>query len=408
MSHPSPHRRRLTLGLFCCLVLTALAAPAGAAAADRYVSTSGSDSNACTAGAPCRSFDRANRSASPGMTVEVAAGSYGGQSIGNDTSKTSTNDVVFQPASGANVTLSGLSVPGRHVEVRNMQTGFVNVEGGSSSDITVRNGGGSGIFIGGGSSQVQILGGSYGAGSPNVAPVKVQGSPAPSDITFDGVIFHDAVRTDPNAHLECIYAADVQRLTVRNSQFRNCAIMDLFITKLSGVNPRDVLIENNFFDKTGSHASSLSKGYYSLVIANHLNNATNFTVRNNSFAESMSIDAGSLSNFKVEGNVGPLSTCRSGVAYAGNVWTSRSCSSSDRQAPSGFKDVAGYDLHLAAGSAAIDAMIAGSAPAADIDGQTRPAGNGPDSGADESGGSTTPPPADTTAPATTITGGPSG
>jgi hypothetical protein len=120
------------------------------------------------------------------MTVEVAAGSYGGQSIGNDATKTSTNDVVFQPAAGANVTLSGLSVPGKHVEVRNMLTGFVNIEGGSSSDVTVRNGGGGGIFIGGATSQVQIIGGSCGAGSPNVAPVKVQGSPAPSNITFDG------------------------------------------------------------------------------------------------------------------------------------------------------------------------------------------------------------------------------
>jgi hypothetical protein len=115
------------------------------------------------------------------------------------------------------------------------------------------------------------------------------------------VIFHDAIRTDSNAHLECIYAADVQGFTVRNSQFRNCAIMDLFITKLSGVNPRDVLIENNFFDITGSHGGSPSKGYYSLVVANHLDNATNFTIRNNSFAESMSIDSGSLSNFNVEG-----------------------------------------------------------------------------------------------------------
>jgi hypothetical protein len=339
--------------------------------------------------------------------VEVAAGVYGSQTVPVDASKTSATDVVIQPAAGATVTLGGLDVRGSHAEVRGMKTGFVDIEGSNIADITVRNGGGSGVFIGGGTSQVRIIGGSYGAGSPNVAPVKIQGSPAPSDITFDGVIFHDAVRTDPAAHLECIYAADVQRFTVRNSQFRNCAIMDLFITKLSGVNPRDVLIENNFFDITGSHSNSLSKGYYTLMVASHLDNATNFTIRNNSLAEGMSIDAGSVTNFKIEGNVGPLSACRSGVTYTANVWTSVSCSSSDKQAASGYVDPANYDLHLAAGSAAIDAMTAGSAPAADIDGDARPKGAAPDAGADErtagGGGG-----AYTTPPDTTIGTGPSG
>jgi hypothetical protein len=396
MPHHIRHRR--VLMSLAGLLAGVLALPGAALGADHYVAPGGSDGNPCTAVAPCQSFDRAYRAAAPGQLVEVAAGSYGGQNIPGDGSKTSEADVVFAPAPGAAVSLSGLDVRGSHAEVRDIHTGFVDVGGGTITDVTVRNGGGSGVFIGGGTSQVRIIGGSYGAGSPNVAPVKIQGSPAPSDITFDGVIFHDAVRTDPAAHLECIYAADVQRFTVRNSQFRNCAIMDLFITKLSGVNPRDVLIENNFFDITGSHSNSLSKGYYTLMVASHLDNATNFTIRNNSLAEGMSIDAGSVTNFKIEGNVGPLSACRSGVTYAGNVWTSRGCSSSDRQAPSGFKDVANYDLHLRAGAAAIDAMTRGTAPGTDIDGDPRPKGRAPDAGADEFGIGSTPGPAGAGAP----------
>jgi hypothetical protein len=398
-------RFRFVLGCACAL-MGALGSPAAASAADLFVTTAGSDTAACTSGAPCRSFDRAFRTAAPGAVVEVAAGSYGSQTIPADSSKTAAADVVFQPAGGATVTLGGLNVRGSHAEVRGIRTGFVDIGGSNISDVTVRGGEGTGIFIGGGTSGISIIGGSYGAGANNVAPVKVQGSPAPSNITFDGVIFHDAVRTDENAHLECIYAADIQGLTVRNSQFRNCAIMDLFITKLSGVNPRGVVIENNFFDKTGSHSNALSKGYYSLVVANHLDNATNFTIRNNSFNESMSIDAGTVSNFRVEGNVGPLSACRSGVTYGANVWQSRTCANTDKQAASGFVDAPNYDLHLAAGSAAIDWMTTGSAPAADIDGDARPKGSAPDAGADErvTGGGG----GDTTPPDTTISAGPTG
>src|SRR5215210_2853501 len=138
MPSSSARRRRLTLG-FCCLALTAAAAPASAEAADRYIATTGSDANACTATAPCRSFDRAYRSAAPGQVVEVAAGAYGGQSIPADASKASPDDVVFRPAAGADVTLGGLTVRGNHVEVRDMRTGFGDVEGGAVTDVTVRN-----------------------------------------------------------------------------------------------------------------------------------------------------------------------------------------------------------------------------------------------------------------------------
>jgi hypothetical protein len=379
--HTFHHRALLSLA---CVLAGALAAPVSAHAADRYVAPGGSDANPCSAVAPCQSFDRAFRTAAPGQSVEVAAGAYGGQSIPADGSKASEADVVFAPAPGAAVSLGGLDVRGSHVEVRDIATGYVDVEGGAITDVTVRNGGGNGIFVGGGTSNITFAGGSYG-GSQNVAPVKVQGSPAPAGITFDGVIFHDAVRTEESAHLECLYAADVQRFTVRNSQFRNCAIMDLFITKLSGVNPRDVLIENNFFDKTGSHAGGLSEGFYALMVADHLDNATNFTIRNNSFLESLSVSSGSVSNFQVVGNVGPLSACRSGVTYTANVWSTRTCSNTDKRAPSAFVNPGSYDFHIRVGAAAIDAMTTGDAPATDIDGDPRPKGRAPDAGADELG-----------------------
>ena len=71
-----------------------------------HLSPGGSDSGACTAAAPCRSLSRAYKLATPGQTVEMAAGTYSDTSLSLDSSKTSSADVVFQPAAGATVTIS--------------------------------------------------------------------------------------------------------------------------------------------------------------------------------------------------------------------------------------------------------------------------------------------------------------
>ncbi|MDX6439390.1 MAG: hypothetical protein QOF45_1973, partial [Gaiellaceae bacterium] len=62
-------------------VTASTTACASGGSASVYLSTGGSDSNACTQAAPCKSFDRAYRVAAPGATVEVAAGSYPAQTI---------------------------------------------------------------------------------------------------------------------------------------------------------------------------------------------------------------------------------------------------------------------------------------------------------------------------------------
>jgi hypothetical protein len=373
------HRTRLaslTVGLVAGICLLAAGS---ASAAPSYVASGGSDGSSCTQVAPCASIGRAYQVSAPGQIVFVAAGQYPSQTIPNI--GRSGVPVVIQAAPGTRPRFSGLNIDGDSVSVRGIATGFVDI--GGASNVAVVGGEGNGLFIGGGSSNVTIQGGSYGGGKPDVAPVKVQGSPAPTGITFDGVIFHDAVRQTEGAHLECIYAADVQRFTVRRSQFRNCAIMDLFLTKLSGVDPRDVLIENNFFDATGSHSNSLSRGYYSLMVANHIGNASNFTIRNNSFGQAMALDAGSFAATRVVGNVGPQSDCRSGVSYGYNVWTSVRCAGTDKRAASGFVNPRGYDYHLRPGAAAVDAGAPSDSPSVDIDGQRRPYAGGPDAGADE-------------------------
>jgi hypothetical protein len=416
--------RRFSL-LSALAFLGTVAVPQAASAASLTVSTTGSDSAACTSTAPCKSIARAYQAAAPGDVVSVAAGSYGSQSIPYDSTKTSETDVIIRPAAGAKVTFSGLGIAGRHVTVQDVVTGFVDIKkgptGNAPSDATVINGSGTGVFIGGGVSDVLIKGGSYG-NYYNAAPVKVQGSPAPTRITFDGVDFHDAIRTDPAAHMECIYAADVQQFTVRNSSFRNCAIFDLVFTNLSGKDPADIVIENNTFDYAVSHSGVLSTGYYALSFYPSIKTLSNVTVRNNSFYQGFNLQAGTWNNVKFTNNIIPNGTsCYANVTYSYNVMTGRACSATDRLVPgamSHYADPANYDFSLKSGASAIDAGNPMDYTPTDIRGGARPVGVAPDAGAFEygssGGGGGTPSPGDetpapdTTAPSTTISSAPSG
>ena len=52
--------------------------------------------------------------------------------------------------------------------------------------------------------------------------------------TFDNVRFHDVVMTPTGEaegmHMECLYSL-ASNLTIKNSRFENCAVMDLFFTR---------------------------------------------------------------------------------------------------------------------------------------------------------------------------------
>src|SRR5437762_3883870 len=117
-------RASMSYSAFAAALVLATTACGGAAAASKaatlYVSPNGSDGGGCTQSAPCASFDRAYRVATPGATVVVAGGTYSGQTIGDDPSKSSaSSDVIFTPAAKANVTINGdLEIRGSHVVIR--------------------------------------------------------------------------------------------------------------------------------------------------------------------------------------------------------------------------------------------------------------------------------------------------
>ena len=75
---------------------------------------------------------------------------------------------------------------------------------------------------------------------------------SPQNILIDGVYFHDYTRTDPAKHMECLHVYPAQGITIRNSRFYNCAIMNLFFANNgSGGSLRDITLLNNMFDAPG-------------------------------------------------------------------------------------------------------------------------------------------------------------
>jgi hypothetical protein len=207
--------------------------------------------------------------------------------------------------------------------------------------------------------------------------------------TVDNVTFHDAIFRTAGTHMECLYAIGVPGFTLRNSLFRDCAVMDAFFTYGSWWSPQppaygNVTIENNVFARS-ERENNQGTHYFGLYIAHIGPNGaadrmSNWVVRNNTFETPVMIapDGGSNGTRWV-GNIGSWD-CKSGIAFRYNV--GKTCSSQDKAATSyGYRNPAAYDFRLSAGSPAIDAADPADAPARDKDGNGR---NGPpDAGAYE-------------------------
>jgi hypothetical protein len=392
--------RRLALAL----AATALAAlwgagatrPGAAPAGSVFVAPAGSDSNPCTQAAPCLSFDRAYHVARPGQVVTVAAGSYASQTITADRAK-SAPAVVFKPQGTDPARVANLTVQGSYVEFDGLTIRGIWYVGVNSSsvaqadqphDVVFRDVSAARFFITG-ASNVSVLGGAIGPTVDNASQIKgcYQCRYAPQNITIDGVTFHDFTRATPGTHMECLHVYPAQNLTIRNSRFFNCAIMDLFLSNYGqGGDLRDITIENNVFDMPGSHAGSLSKGYYPLAFEGAKRSITNVRIAYNSMV------TGSIPGFEssstytgvvVEANVGALNPrfCVKGVTYAYNVWTEAKCGATDAIAPSDFADPAHFDFHLRPMAAAIGHGNPTRHPPTDNEGRLRPLRSAPDAGA---------------------------
>jgi hypothetical protein len=366
-----------------------------------YLSPSGSDSNSCSQSSPCQSFARGYRVAQAGQVVEVAAGTYANQSIGLDSSKTSTTDVTIRPASGASVIVGskplsqqlrggiGLAVSGgKHVTVRDMTIrGDVEASGGAE-DVTFENLTSANGLIGvyAPTRDITFRGGSYG----NTNRYQSQIYPAANgthnyNFTIDGTTMHD-VRSDDlvNYHVECMLVSDAIGAVIRNMHTYNCDVFDVSIGVFSDGILSNVLVENNMFSSSNGSGLGLNTNTTSWNGLNVRNNSSVSAIRHPDCSNG-------CSNVRYSGNISPLpgyypAACVSAVTYSHNVWTggTKTCSSSDKAVSDpGFVNAGANNLHLLASSPAINFGDTGNYPSLDIDGQARPMGPAPDAGADE-------------------------
>ena len=328
-----------------------------------YLSPSGSDSNPCSAAAPCRSLDRAYDLAAPGDVIELACGAYGSQSV---TGTKGDPGVVFRSASSRCAGVS-LDMYGQNAEFRSIDFSGFWLWG--ARDVTIAD------------SDVGPL--------VNVVPYVAHsqsGSIVPSrNIVLEGNRFHDITTTGDN-HGECLMVQGADGIVIRGNTWSNCNYFDIFITWWSfapgNTPPTNGVIENNFFEP------ATRGGFFSVRFAGYPQRWSNWTVRNNSSTQTMSWgDSGTQhSNFVVTGNAMPMASynCPSDVSFSYNVVTGSRCTSNDRLVGDlGF--VSSTDFRLRSGSPAIDAGNPGNFAATDIDGRARPLGAAPDAGAHEAG-----------------------
>ena len=359
--------------------------------ATRFVSASGADSSACSAAAPCRSFDRAYRVARPGEVVEVAAGTYGRQTIEKDSSKTSDADVVFRPASGATVTVEEISIRGSHVEVRDMRLttdGSVGSSPIDTRDVTLRNLTGRSLFLR--ADDTRVIGGSYGgfnacdAGAPEDGVKLWNDSSRGADgIVLDGVTIHDVRRTGCSIHSDCIQIYSGTNHTIKNSTLVNCPTSGIIARPSdSSQKLENITIENNYF-------GAVLDGSEAINIGTAPDRCSGMVIRYNTVVnESSSFDCltasggpGSL----VEGNIisvgaGNDATFRNNVFRTGSARPGGGA-----QCSPVYRNASGGDWRLALS----DRCARGrgnptSHPTTDAEGQPRPQGT-IDAGADEIG-----------------------
>jgi hypothetical protein len=366
---PRPNRSRLRHAAALCAAAGSLMLAASAEAATRHVAPSGSDAGDCVA-APCATFRYAFGRSAGGDVVTVAAGVYGAQTV-----PSGSKAVTFRGAGGVKVRELDNSAD-------NVTFNRIDVDAAFATSAGFENHGASGVTF-------------KNASIGNVIDEKGALVSGPR-FTFDNVLFHDVIVTDPQVHNECVYAIVVPGFTVRNSRFFECATMDLFFTYGDWWSPLppaygNVTVENNVF----GHTTMDTPGdwhYYSLVIGNTGSDTlSGWVVRNNTFEITAAAEYSSSTGSRWVGNLGDWD-CVPGFSYRYNV--GKRCGATDKRvdpakstrtriAAFGWVDPANRDFRLKAGSPAINAGDPADAPATDQDGFVRD--GRPDAGAHEFG-----------------------
>lgn len=399
---------------------------AAAAPADLYVAPSGLDTAACTQAAPCKTFDRAYHLAQPGQVVEVAAGSYGSQTMTVKTGAAAPN-VLVRSAAGATISLTHLqfngasyvtfkgdfrianandeslffeqtnpltnvTIDGFTISGLNGKTDVVKVQG-NTSNLTIRN---SDICCN--TDQKLVLTDNY--STTSTFP------PANRNLTLEYNRIHGQTMSSATVHAECLYISGMDGFTLRGNVIYGCIATGDMIYSLTGgadQTPTGYLIENNYWGT--AHNNVGQETAYSIQGCT----PPGTVYRNNIFdAEVVRCATQTDAGIKYVNNLGYRGSCGA-ATYDDNIWTTLRCSgdrppNANALSPSIFRNAAAWDFHAASGSSPqVDQGDPANFAPFDADGTARPLGAGPDVGMYEF--AATPPPTTTavttTAPTTT-------
>lgn len=377
-------RRRphlVAIAILCAFGALASTGAFGSASAARpamlYVAPDGSGGT-CSKARPCSSFAVAYRRARPGQIVQVAGGTYPQQVIGAEGSKTSSQDVIFRTAPGAVATIgcdgdgaSCMDISASHITFdggRNKgfrsQTynsggfsyqGRVDTERGAT-DITFRNINVGAVAIG--SSYTNVIHSDLG---PSTDPYNIMLAEEADHLLFQGNLIHDFVITR-GGHFECMYWDGPDWVTMRDNEFRSCAIFGVHAKE----NPHyHELIENNVFWNPRGLTNNAD-----LQFTNEANPCGDVIIRYNDFTDGVWDDCWPT---HVYGNLFRDNTDLRARGWDHNL----------RVRDGAFVDAVHGNFHLRRGSVAIGRGAPTDFPRRDKDGRLRPKGKRPDVGAYE-------------------------
>lgn len=269
-STPCPRRRRTRRTLAALTV----AASALAGCNPGWVSPTGSDSNSCTSGSPCRSLERAYRKGHD--LIVMKPGRYGGQTLPNIPGHRYTMIV------GTGAKLAGTT--GLDVKADNLSFTGVDIDGQT--------------YVGG-SNNLRFRNVDFGP-SVDRNPLMVGGDVRSGPLEIVNSRFHDATVSNPSVHQECAWLGWIDGLTITGSDFRRCAYFDIFLTQFLGQPSRNVRIQNNTLCSTVDYAGRPQ--YYSVMIASHIGHAVNYRISGNQLGMPVVNDAKRATNVVVGPN----------------------------------------------------------------------------------------------------------
>ncbi len=321
-----------------------------------FLSPSGKDSSPCSQAQPCLSMGHAYEKASAGQSVQMLAGSYPSQTIPG-ASKAGSAHVLFAPAPGASVTLTGtIYVFASHVTIEGMSvkdvvTGNYDQSPGrpNPTDVSLLNLTGRNFEIDS-ATNVTVEGGSWGPASACGGPYGGNNNSirqtipavAPENILINDTIIHDVQSYDlVGCHIEGLAIFAGNHVTVSNSKFYGNSIYDVFIQANSGGDPNNVALVGNWLakavDNSGANGRAIGAGNGVAIGDSGVNE--NVTLEENHLNDVLQIDDdGTRPTFKkvkVAANFGlmPFSgyNCGglAGVEWSKNVWQNDKCATSD-------------------------------------------------------------------------------